>query len=108
MPRVLPPAWSREPDHRLVIGTMAAHFRSHWHMDVLVSIDEMDDARILHVSVTHKTRLPSWAELVEVKDLFIGRDVEAVQILPPAAEYVNLHRNCLHLWRRLDRRTLSW
>lgn len=42
--------------------------------------------------------LPSWEDLRRVKDIFIGREVEAYQVLPKESEYVNVHPFCLHLW----------
>lgn len=63
---------------------------------------ERDDRRWVHVSVSRPSRLPSWDDLREVKDTFIGRDRRALQILPPRAEYVNFHKNVLHLWHCLD------
>jgi len=63
---------------------------------------EADGRRWLHVSVSRPSRLPTWDDLREVKDTFIGRDRKAIQVLPPAAEYVNIHPNVLHLWACLD------
>jgi hypothetical protein len=69
---------------------------------VIVSLEEHNGTKWLHVSTAFPTKLPSWFELREVKDLFIGRNREAVQVLPPEKEYVNLHPYCLHLWARVD------
>jgi hypothetical protein len=63
---------------------------------------EQDGKRWLHVSTAHPRRLPSWEELREVKDIFIGRERQAVQKFPKQSEYVNIHPNCLHLWCCLD------
>jgi hypothetical protein len=63
---------------------------------------ERDGRRWAHVSMSRPSRLPSWDDVREVKDTFIGRDRRAIQILPPQAEYVNLHKNVLHLWHCLD------
>jgi hypothetical protein len=63
---------------------------------------EADGKRWVHVSCSRPSRLPSWGDIREVKDAFIGRERRALQVLPPAAEYVNIHPNCLHLWHCLD------
>jgi len=63
---------------------------------------ERDEKLWLHVSVCHQRRLPDWEDLREVKDVFVGRDRLAVQVLPRAADYVNIHSNVLHLWSCLD------
>lgn len=70
---------------------------------VLVSQSlESDDKVWLHVSMSRPTSLPSWGDVRRVKDAFIGRDAKAIQVLPKAAEYVNIHPNVLHLFHCLD------
>lgn len=46
-------------------------------------------------------KLPSWKDLRDVKDVFIGNR-KAIQVFPVAAEYVNIHPNVLHLFACLD------
>lgn len=101
-PRVLPPSWAPRPAPGLSrFQACYAHTRAPLH--VLMSCKlERDEKRWLHVSVCHQRRLPDWEDLREAKDLFIGRDRVAVQVLPRAAEYVNIHNNVLHLWSCLD------
>jgi hypothetical protein len=52
-----------------------------------------------HVSVSTQRRCPNWIEMCFVKNLFWSDDECVVQFHPPKSEYVNLHQNCLHLWR---------
>lgn len=61
-----------------------------------------------HVSVSsyRRSRMPSWADMCEVKDIFFDDEEEAVQVHPRASEYVhgvgpraNRLENVLHLWR---------
>ena len=63
---------------------------------------ETDGSRWIHVSVSRRSRLPSWEDLKLVKCLFIGIEKKAIQILPAESEYVNFHPFCLHLWHRTD------
>ena len=66
---------------------------------VLVSLSMMENGEhFLHVSVSRKSRLPSWDDLKRVKNAFIGEDREAVHVLPKQSDYINLHPYCLHLW----------
>lgn len=66
---------------------------------VICSTDTMEDGGTwLHVSVSRSNSLPSWDDLKLVKDAFIGRNHEAVQVLPRDEDFVNLHPFCLHLW----------
>lgn len=56
-----------------------------------------------HVSVSLKTRTPSWEEMCMIKDLFWGDEDEVVQFHPKRSEYVNVHPYALHMWRIVDR-----
>ena len=53
-----------------------------------------------HVSVSIEGKHPpNWEEMNWVKEQF-WRDSETVlQFHPKKSEYVNIHPNCLHLWR---------
>lgn len=52
-----------------------------------------------HVSVTARGRCPTWDEMHAVKELFFHPHECAMQLHPPASDYVNIHPYCLHLWR---------
>lgn len=52
-----------------------------------------------HVSVSRKDRCPTWEEMCQVKAIFWDEEDCVVQYHPPRSEYVNHHKNCLHLWR---------
>jgi len=99
-PRVLPPNWCPLP---MDFGPDGRVFASMDHRSVIMTVAMYDDGHEwLHVSTAHPTRLPTYAELMEVKDLFVGRDRKAIMVLPSAKEHVNIHPNCLHLFARLD------
>lgn len=63
---------------------------------------ERDGKRWLHVSCSRRDRVPSWDDLKLVKEVFLGNDRLAVQVLPRAEEYVNIHPYVLHLWCCVD------
>lgn len=72
---------------------------------MLVVISEAlmnDNTWYLHVSCSYRNKLPSWNDLKRVKNLFIGEDRIAYQVLPKQSEYVNLMPYCLHLWSPLE------
>ena len=52
-----------------------------------------------HVSVSLSNRCPNWREMCFIKDLFWDGEDVVMQYHPKKSEYVNLHDNCLHLWR---------
>lgn len=61
-----------------------------------------DGRRWVHLSCSHRERLPSWEELKAVRSRFLGDDALALQVFPPKAQWVNVHPNVLHLWRCVD------
>jgi hypothetical protein len=52
-----------------------------------------------HVSVSLPNRCPNWREMCFVKDVFWDAEDLMMQYHPAKSEYVNLHDNCLYLWR---------
>jgi len=63
---------------------------------------EADGKRWIHVSFSKPREAPSWADASRVKRVFIGDERKAIQVHPPASEYVNDHPFCLHWWSCLD------
>lgn len=62
---------------------------------VLASIDKGWE----HVSVSSSNGIPTWGEMCKVRKLFWEDEELVIQFHPKKSEYVNLHPNCLHLWR---------
>lgn len=56
-----------------------------------------------HVSVSTRTRCPTWEEMEHVRKLF-ARPLEVwVQFGLPARDHINAHPYCLHWWRQQSR-----
>jgi len=53
--------------------------------------------KLKHVSMSREFDLPTWRQVVEVKNRWFG-DVDCMMILPKLEDYVNLHAFCFHLW----------
>jgi hypothetical protein len=70
---------------------------------VIESVAPEADGRFWHhVSVSTSTRtIPKWKELRQVKNTFIGEQLEAYVVFPPSDRYVNI-AEVLHLWVCLD------
>jgi len=96
-PRVLPAGW--QP-----LAAQAGGFVNQQRkLAAIFSVErEADGKRWIHVSVSHRDRVPTWDELTSAKRWLLGPDRWAISILPPEAEYVNDHPYCLHLWHCLD------
>ena len=66
---------------------------------VLASIATLEGGKkVLHISLSRRSRLPSWDDVKRVKEAFLGSEREAYHVLPKQSDYVNLHPYCLHLW----------
>lgn len=52
-----------------------------------------------HVSVSNKKRCPTWQEMCEIKDIFFNKNECCVEYHPAERDYVNIHPNCLHIWK---------
>lgn len=96
-PRVLPSNYELLEDY-----TNAGYYRRHDGMTVITEVAIYDKRMWLHVSCAFATRLPDWADLREVKTVFVGPKRMALSIMPSEAEYVNIHPYVLHLWCPLD------
>jgi hypothetical protein len=98
-PRVLPVGWcvdARKLDGYRLVNSIT-------RMSVIASIAvELDGKRWVHVSVARPDRMPSWEDLVWVKEFVLGRESTALQVIPPRSRYVNQHPFCLHLWQCFD------
>lgn len=68
-------------------------------LSVIASVAIYDDGREwLHVSFSRERKIPTYADLQFVKREFIGNEKKAIMIFPEQENYVNIHKNCLHLW----------
>lgn len=50
-----------------------------------------------HLSIAHSDRYPTWDEIADVRYALLPDEIHAAIILPPKAEYVNIHNNCFHV-----------
>lgn len=97
-----PQAMYKEVPIIKIMGAEAVEYTKAWTFNglfILATAAEYDDGREwLHVSVSRKSRLPSYDELTRIKRDFIGDDKKAVLVLPEKEKHVNIHNYCLHLF----------
>ena len=97
-----PQAIYRELPIARAMGANAAEYMRAWEHNglmIIASAGEYDDGREwLHVSISRKSRVPSYNELTRIKRDFIGDDKKAVLVLPEKKNHVNIHDYCLHLF----------
>jgi len=68
-------------------------------MRIIASYDPTPHGLLLHVSVSYRARDPRWRDLRQVRDAFFPADVDVIQVLPRAADYINVHQHCFHLFQ---------
>lgn len=89
-----------------VCGSYAAIIRLPDSGTASVVWDTNDGYEHVSVSPKHKFRTPTWEDMCFLKDVFFDDEEECYQIHPPKSRYVNLCKNCLHIWRRRDGKSL--
>ncbi len=71
-------------------------------LSVLVSAAKIEGHNWIHASCSFQDRMPSYADLVWLKDTVFGDSRSAYMVLPKRESHVNIHPYCLHLYGRLD------
>lgn len=51
-----------------------------------------------HLSVSREDRLPTWQELRDARYALVPDEATMALLLPPKAEYVNLHEFCFQMY----------
>lgn len=86
----------------LSVGTQA--FRK-GNLKLLYSaMEHHPDGLWKHASISHNERYPTWDEILDIRYTFFDSNNDVFQVLPPKNEYVNIHKNCFHLWSPIGRR----
>jgi len=55
-----------------------------------------------HVSVSRKSRTPSYEDMTWAAQTFWRADQTIMQLHVPASDHINLSEYCLHWWRPID------
>lgn len=77
----------------------ARGYRAKDGLQIIVSKDNTAKwGELLHVSVSRPDKYPSWDEIVQVKLHFFGDMKDSMMLIPKRTNYVNVHKNCFHLW----------
>jgi hypothetical protein len=50
-----------------------------------------------HLSIANPDRDPTWGEIAEARCRLLPGDITAAMLLPPLAEYVNVHDRCFQV-----------
>lgn len=63
-------------------------------MNILINVED----GLWHLSVAAKYPL-GYMQVKDVRYKFMPDDMQVAQIFPPREEFVNVHKNCYHLWQ---------
>jgi hypothetical protein len=55
-----------------------------------------------HLSISRTDRYPVWDEIKDARYALLPDNITMAMLLPPKAEYVNLHKNCFHLHEMVE------
>lgn len=55
-----------------------------------------------HLSISHRTRYPTWDEIAEARYRIMPDGTYAALILPPKDQYVNMNTNCFQVVEVID------
>lgn len=55
-----------------------------------------------HVSVSRKSRIPSYEDMTRIKEIFWSDKDCVMQLFVPVRDHINCHPNCLHMWRPIN------
>ena len=76
-----------------------------WLLGECKVMRSLDDG-ILHLSISHPERYPTWDEIKEARERLLPLGETFAMIFPPVHLYVNEHPNCFHLFG-LERRDVQ-
>lgn len=72
-------------------------FVSNSGLRLLYSLDKTQHGDLHHLSISRSDRYPDWDEIVRAKEEIMG-DVDTMMIIPKRRDYINLSKNCFHIW----------
>jgi hypothetical protein len=77
-----------------IMGAFAVPYKN-TELKLLASIEKGWD----HISVSLPNRCPTWEEMDYIKHMFFKENEVAFQYHVTKENHINIHPNCLHLWR---------
>lgn len=67
---------------------------------IVVTFDDtIHHGKLKHVSISHEQRYPTWEEIKLIRNELFAPYRDVMMVLPREGNYVNVHKNCFHLWQ---------
>lgn len=70
------------------------------------SVNVIEEELWHHVSISYHKMLPGYNELKWTRDNMFNPEDTVLQVFPRAANHVNIHPYCLHLWCNMERQPI--
>lgn len=97
------PILGNDPVSRALVASGSKTYIKGLCRVIFTPVENHPDGLWSHASITHPKRYPYWDEILDVRYTFFNSGADVFQVLPPKLEYVNLHKNCFHLWSPIGR-----
>jgi len=65
---------------------------------MIVSVDNTKHGPLIHASLSHRARIPTWPEITDMKRSIWEPEEDVMMLLPRESDYVNIHEFAMHLW----------
>lgn len=72
-------------------------FSSNTGLKMIYSLDQTQHGKLHHLSISRENRYPDWDDIVKSKEEIMG-DIDTMMIIPKKEDYVNISKNCFHVW----------
>jgi hypothetical protein len=88
-------------------GVIAARAWVGGGLRVLASFDPTPHGVLLHASISHKHRDPTWAEIKAMRAALFPAEADCMMMLPRQSNYVNIEPHTFHVWLTPERWRVS-
>jgi len=103
-PEIRNQKWLRDPKAERAVQRSEAHLELEMFFRVyrsplegLTAFISWEPGMGWHLSLSHQRREPVWAEVRDTRYDLLPDEVTMGMLLPPKAEYINVHPYCFHL-----------
>jgi hypothetical protein len=88
-------------------GVVAARAWIGGGLRVIVSLDPTPHGILLHASISHKHRDPTWAEIKAMRAALFPAEADCMMLLPRQSNYINIQEHTFHVWLTPERWRVS-
>jgi hypothetical protein len=94
---IVPPADTTRTFHANASRLQSNNYHVRTYMYGECSVIVTKQYELIHMSISHPSRYPTWDEIAAVRYQLIPAASDAVMVLPPEREYINIHNFCFQV-----------